>query len=612
MRLIIILAVNIFLMVLNVNAQQTYTVPDQKIASLPNLSIGDRLPDFSINKLINANKKIALTAEFKNQLLIVDFWATNCSGCVAALPKMDALQKKFGSKIKILPVTYEKGVNVLVFWKNNKYTKNLSLPSVVEDKIFAAYFKHRSIPHEVWIYKGKVIAITSSDFVDASNIEIVLSGQQVSWPVKNDFDVFDATKQFLFTPDPNQVDTSSTFMKYTAISDYKADVNAEGLGGFGIIRDSRKKIIRAFFLNYPIYNAYQINWNYLIKPAGLVRPSSTLMPNQIVWEVLDKSRYIFTEGTDALQNWLTKNGICFESVNPDTGQTDIVVHKSIIADLDRLLGLHARWEKRKENVLILVRNDKNILLKSKQTLTGEYDDHLIIKGSLHQFRDLPLNSLITQMNRQADNPYVFDETDYTNNLDMDLNFSSWTDIAGIKKALKPYGLDLKEEERLVDKFVFTEIDGGALADHRVMSEANAKREAQKDMKGPSPEENNLFLAMNKKRSDVVTLPSGLQYKIIHQGNGKKPGLTDKVSVNYTGMLVNGKIFDSSLEKGLPNILNVDKTIEGWTEALQLMPVGSKWVIYIPAPLAYGGRSNSGQIPPNSTLIFEMELLQIIK
>lgn len=612
MKLIKIIAILLFLTVYSANAQQTYTVPDQKKSDLPNLSIGDQLPDFAITKIINANQSTANTADYKNQLLIIDFWATSCSGCVEALPKMNALQKKFGSKIKILPVTYEKGTNVIVFWKNNKNTKNLTLPSVTEDKIFAAYFKHRTIPHEVWIYKGKVVGITSSDFVDVDNIQTVLSGQQINWPVKNDFYTFDASKHLLFVPDPNQVDTASTFMKYAAISDYKVGVNAEGFGESGIIRDARKKNIRAFFLNHAIYNAYLINWNYLIKSTDLVKPTFTLMPNQIVWEVFDKSKYIFIEGSGAQQSWLTRNGICFESINPDLGQTDAEVHKSIIADLDRLLGLHARWEKRKEKVLVLVRTNKNILLKSKQALTGQYDDRLIIKGSLHQFKDLPLNSLINQMNLQADNPYVFDETDFTGNLDMDLNFSSWTDIAGIQQALKPYGLDLKEEERLVDKFVFTELDGGGLANNKLMTEAKAKREVQKDMKGPSSEENNLFLMMNKKKAGVVTLPSGLQYKIIHQGKGIKPGLTDKISVNYTGTLVNGKIFASSLENGLPYVLYVDKFMEGWTEALQLMPVGSKWVIYIPANLAYGKGSNSGQIPPDSTLIFEIELLQIIK
>lgn len=602
-----------FLIGIEAKAQQTSLVPEQKLANLPNLSVGDSLPHFLINKVINTNKRANRTIDYKNQLLIIDFWATSCVGCVLALPKMDSLQKQFGVKIKILPVTYEKEINVLAFWKNNRNTRNLSLSSVVEDKIFAAYFKHRTIPHEVWIYKGKVIAITSSDYVEANNIQLVLSEQKISWPLKNDFYVFDGTKKSLFVPDSNQIDTVSTFIKYAAISDYKEAANSEGFGGSGIVRDRRKNTIRTFFLNHPIYNAYLINWSRVINFGNLVRPSFLIQPNQVIWEVRDKSKYVFVEGSGALQGWLRNNGICFESLNPDIGQTDADVSRSVISDLDRLLGLHARWEKRKEKVLILVRTDKSIPLKSKHTLTDEYDDRLITKGSVHQFRDSPLGTIIKKLNQEANNPYVFDETAYPDKLDMDLNFSSWTDIPGIKKALQPYGLDLKEEERLVDKFVFTEINGGMLADGRLSDEAKARRAAQRGMKDPSSEENSTFLAANKKKPGVIVLPSGLQYKIIRQGSGDKPGPTDKVSVNYTGMLVNGKIFDSSLEKGTPYILeSVTSTIKGWTEALQLMQVGSKWEIYLPAELAYGASSNQGTFPRNSTMIFELELLQIIK
>ncbi|MBB5646288.1 FKBP-type peptidyl-prolyl cis-trans isomerase [Pedobacter cryoconitis] len=613
MRLINILILMPFLTIFGANAQQNSVVPDQKLANLPNLSIGDSLPDFVIGKIINTNKKIDRTANYKNKLLIIDFWATGCAGCVLALPKMDSLQKQFGQKIKILPVTYEKEANVLTFWKNNINTKKTSLSSVVEDNIFAAYFRHRTIPHEVWVYNGKVVGITSSDYVDSNNIKMVLSGQQNDWPVKNDFYIFDGKKQPLFAMNPNQIDTVSTFVKYSAISDYKEGANSEGFGASGIVRDSRKRTVRAFFVNHPIYNAYLINWSRAINFGDLVRPSFLIQPNQIVWEVEDKSRYIFVEGSGASQGWLKTNGICFESLNIDTGQTDADISKATIADLDRLLGLHARWEKRKEKVLVLLRTDKSIPLKSKHSLTDEYDNRLITHGSMHQLRDSPVSTLTKKMNEEAGNPYVFDETSYIEKVDLDLNFSSWTDIVGINKALQPYGLALKEEDRVVDKFVFTEVNRDMLVNGKKIDEAKDRRVAKKGLKDPSNEENDLFLSANKKKAGVVTLPSGLQYKIIRQGNGVKPTLTDKVSVNYTAMLVNGKIFDSSLEKGIPYVIdNISNVIKGWTEALQLMPVGSKWIIYVPADLAYGASSNSGKFPKNSTMIFELELLKIRK
>jgi len=327
---------------------------------------------------------------------------------------------------------------------------------------------------------------------------------------------------------------------------------------------------------------------------------------------LGRNKYKNTSGNGYLQDWLRIHGICFESVNPDTGQTDKEVHQTIINDLDRLLGLHVRWEKRKENVLVLVRIDTTIQLKSKKALTDHYDDRLSTKGTLHQLRDVQLSTITYQMNQQADNPYVFDETNYTENTDLDLDFASWTDVAGIKKALQHYGLELKEEERLVDKFVFTEVNGGLVVDGRMITEAKARKAAQKDMKAPPAEENQLFMAANKTKPGVVTLPDGLQYKIITAGDGPKPQPTDKVSVNYTGMLVNGKIFDSSKEIGKPYLANVSDGIKGWSEALQLMPTGSKWIIYVPAALAYGEHTGKGAVPPNSNLVFEIELLQIVK
>lgn len=121
-----------------------------------------------------------------------------------------------------------------------------------------------------------------------------------------------------------------------------------------------------------------------------------------------------------------------------------------------------------------------------------------------------------------------------------------------------------------------------------------------------------FLAANKNKSGVVTLPSGLQYEIIKAGTGPKPKAEDQVKCNYHGTTIDGKIFDSSVERGEPATFPVNRVIPGWTEALQLMPVGSKWKLYIPANLAYGEKGAGANIKPNSTLIFEVELLEIVK
>src|SRR5579872_606908 len=120
-----------------------------------------------------------------------------------------------------------------------------------------------------------------------------------------------------------------------------------------------------------------------------------------------------------------------------------------------------------------------------------------------------------------------------------------------------------------------------------------------------------FLAANAKKPGVITLPSGLQYQIIKEGTGPKPKLTDMVRVHYHGTLIDGRVFDSSIERGQPIELNVNGVIPGWTEALQLMPVGSKWRLFIPSDLAYGDRQAGQLIAPGSTLIFDVELLDIV-
>ena len=113
------------------------------------------------------------------------------------------------------------------------------------------------------------------------------------------------------------------------------------------------------------------------------------------------------------------------------------------------------------------------------------------------------------------------------------------------------------------------------------------------------------------KSGVVTLPNGLQYEIIKEGSGAKPKATDKVRVHYHGTLINGVVFDSSVERGEPAEFPLNAVIPGWTEILQLMPVGSKWRVVIPSELAYGSRGAGDVIRPNMTLIFEIELLDIV-
>ena len=145
------------------------------------------------------------------------------------------------------------------------------------------------------------------------------------------------------------------------------------------------------------------------------------------------------------------------------------------------------------------------------------------------------------------------------------------------------------------------------------TEMMAKMEAKQKIDGEkNAKEGEAFLTANSKKEGVKTTASGLQYKVLKTGSGKSPQASDTVKVHYHGTLVDGSVFDSSVQRGEPATFPVGQVIPGWTEVLQLMKEGDKWQVYIPGKLAYGERSPSPKIGPNSTLIFDVELLSIEK
>jgi len=169
---------------------------------------------------------------------------------------------------------------------------------------------------------------------------------------------------------------------------------------------------------------------------------------------------------------------------------------------------------------------------------------------------------------------------------------------GLKDATSGGKTRLTEDEA---KAVLNEVQNEV---HKEQQEKAQKAAATNKTEGEA------FLAANKAKEGVVTLPSGLQYKVLTAGTGPKPTAGDQVVCNYRGTLINGTEFDSSYKRGQPATFGVGQVIKGWTEALQLMPVGSKWQLFIPSSLAYGERGAGAEIGPNATLIFEVELLSI--
>lgn len=177
-----------------------------------------------------------------------------------------------------------------------------------------------------------------------------------------------------------------------------------------------------------------------------------------------------------------------------------------------------------------------------------------------------------------------------------INIQDFADgVAAVYNGLAPK-LSFEDAKKVINEY-FTELQHKQEQEAAAMADVNAKAGAA-------------FLEENGKRVEVKTTPSGLQYEVLTEGTGAQPAPTDKVTVHYTGKLIDGTVFDSSVDRGEPATFGVTQVIPGWVEALQMMKAGSKWRLFIPSNLAYGPQGAGGVIGPNQTLIFDVELISV--
>jgi hypothetical protein len=290
-----------------------------------------------------------------------------------------------------------------------------------------------------------VIAQTLSDYVDSDNIRFVLEGKKNNWPVKNDFlPSFDYNKPLLGL-DSIQYPEQNAFLKYAALFGYR-----EGAGPKqGTTYDTINHTRRDYFTNNKILFAYYSYWHKIRDTSGKL-PVFFPDANRVVLEVKDPAKY-YTDGESRyLADWKRKYLFCYESVSPDTGQNEQEQSKVIINDLNHLLNVEGRFEKRAIKCLVMIRTTTQDQLKSAGGNREEMLDQPVKK-----MHNVTLNTIIRKLNQYAVNPPVLDETSYTDPVDMELKFDSWTDIPALRNALKSYGLDLKEEERILEIFVLT-------------------------------------------------------------------------------------------------------------------------------------------------------------
>lgn len=432
MKIITIISV-LLLLTITVNAQEINRsrVPNLD-NNIPNLMVGQKVPDILISKIINNDKRSLRISELKDQLIILDFWDTYCGSCIESLPKLDAMQRKFGKKIKILPVTWQKEAEVVNFFKQNKYLKAQNppalLPCVVEDRLLASYFRHQIISHEVWIHKGIIKAITSPEFVNASNIQTILDGKPIDWPIKNDAVDFDLNAPLL-SFNPALKNAPNKLVSYSVLTGKIDGLNKTG--GLNLKSDSTAINKRLAFYNRSIADAYQI----LLFNADSVEKDFIMTPARKILDVKDPSKYEYKPEAGLYDTWSRANEICYELVVSEP-KSKIELVKLALSDLDNKLGIRGRWEKRKTKCLVIIRSGKPLT----DTVAAE-------KGGY------PIKAIaMFKLDRKEKYPPAIDETNFNDSIKL----GKYEDtLEGLRLELQKHGFDIIEAEREIEVMVIS-------------------------------------------------------------------------------------------------------------------------------------------------------------
>lgn len=403
-------------------------------SSIRSLTVGENVPDILITKIINDDRRNAKISDFKDQLLILDFWDTYCGSCIEALPKLHDMQIKFGNKIKILAVTYQQEAEVSNFFNKNRFLKGLKFPCVVEDNILRAYFRHQIISHEVWIFKGRVIAITTPEYVNIENITKVLNGEKINWPIKSDSFNFDPKQEIFALKDPDKYSNLFKIQEHSGITGYRPGIDYKE--GIAINDDSVKHVYRTSFYNSSIIKAY----SQLLFQSDSNKRNFIMTPGRIVLEVKDTSNFMYDSKSGLIDSWNYKNLFCYEMVSSKPlKKTERM--KKVLQDLDLKLSLHGRWGKRMVNCIIIYKANPNINPDS-------------VSKPIKPTMALPLSAVpLMGFDMSQEFPPAIDETGYKGTIYL----GTYSGKGSIRKELQRYGFDYKEELRNIEVMIITEI-----------------------------------------------------------------------------------------------------------------------------------------------------------
>ncbi|MES3016644.1 MAG: redoxin family protein [Bacteroidota bacterium] len=400
-------------------------------AQIKPLKIGDQLPDFTINNIINSDRNSVKLSEFKDKLLILDFWATWCGTCIPSLVKLDSLQQVFKKELVIMPVTYQPAAMAEPFLKK----RSIRLPSVTSDLLLKSFFPHKSVPHQVWILNGKVQAITSHYSATAQNIkEMLAKSDKSNMVMKLDQTDFKSTEPLLVGGNGGAGKELKYQSMLTGYVDGIGYHNLMSSGQIMITNNSIDHLYRKAFEKQ--YSWTRLDNRILVELNADIRDRVRL-PNHITGE--DKLR------------WFKSNGYSFNFALP--GEQDVHAMAAMMQDdLNRFFGLKenifGRVEPRSVQVLVLTIENEDLLKKPAPPSAPLNAGKSLIS------KNRPLSKFVEMLGTafQSQPLPIMDESGNNDLADISLNVSSG-DIQALQIELKRYGLKLTKQKRDVPMLV---------------------------------------------------------------------------------------------------------------------------------------------------------------
>jgi thiol-disulfide isomerase/thioredoxin len=431
---------------------ESQNVSDQ---SLRPLSIGDTMPNVLIENISNYKVDKVRFEEFKDKLVIIDFWFGACPGCYLAFPKLEQLQKKFNGDIQIITVNYESQKKIDETFKKWGSTSAIyrypKLPSILNDSIFHRLFAFRYYPHEVWIDgAGIVIAFTGSEAVTEDNIKAILENKVVKMDMKFDDLLFDNQYPVLSQIYP----ANPSYLKYySVILNYMPGLSG---GWTRQVIDTVAKTVRVTRKNMTVIQLF----TDALSREGVSDPFQTAkfdFGKRVNLRIKDSSRYFYKQTYDETKDeWMSKNCYTYETIMPLEKRDKM--NTLMLADLEKFFNTRCRIEKQNKKCLCLVRisNRDRIKSVSKQGLSVFDKNRDTTKLQLQNALTKWLLEKISEANKNT--PYIFfDDTGYKGLIDIEVNKELLADIPRLRKELRSkYDLDLVEREKKVEILVFEE------------------------------------------------------------------------------------------------------------------------------------------------------------